>query len=69
MNPESLSNVIVPTLLVVALFWTASTEPIILSGLAEVFSVFPLNDKLVPGVILDCFESNCVCMDDVTPST
>ena len=69
MKPESLSNVIVETLFVVASFWTASTDPIILRGLAVVFNVFPSKDKFVPAVIVDCLLSICVCIEDVTPST
>ena len=58
MKPESLSNVIVETSEVVALFWTASTEPIILNGLALAFIVFPVKDKLLPAVIFDCLLFN-----------
>ena len=58
------------TFSVVTFSATVSTEPITLRGEDTLaFNTFPLKDRFKPASMFPCLLSNCVCMDDVTPST
>ena len=69
-NPSSFLKVMLLTFSVVTFSATVSTEPITLRGEDTLaFNTFPLKDRFKPASMFPCLLSNCVCMDDVTPST